>query len=149
MPRADLAPRATRGLGELFLTAGVVIALYTVYELYGTNVLTEHAQQAASAQLHRDWSAAGAPSVAAHGRRPHRPDPHSRVRARLVLHRARGHRSEGARPRSRPLHAGTPLPGKPGNVAIAGHRVGRGAPFDGLVELHSCDPIIVETRDTG
>ena len=138
--------RAARGLGELLLTAGVVIALYAVYELYGTGVLTDRAQQAASAQLHRDWVAPAPPAVA-----PAVGAPVAGIRIpafgpdwsytvlegtdQTVLADGPGH------------YVGTPLPGEPGNVAIAGHRVGRGAPFDGLAQLRSCDPIIVETRD--
>ena len=39
----------------------------------------------------------------------------------------------------------TPLPGEPGNSAIAGHRTTYGAPFGRLNELKAGDPIIVET----
>lgn len=36
----------------------------------------------------------------------------------------------------------------PGNFALAGHRVGKGAPFYDLDLLESCDALVVETRDT-
>ena len=39
----------------------------------------------------------------------------------------------------------TPLPGQPGNAAIAGHRTTYGAPFGRLAELNAGDAIIVET----
>ncbi|MDE0653579.1 MAG: sortase [bacterium] len=39
----------------------------------------------------------------------------------------------------------TPLPGQPGNAAIAGHRTTYGAPFGRLNELNAGDSIIVET----
>ncbi|MEX1280026.1 MAG: sortase [Acidimicrobiia bacterium] len=39
----------------------------------------------------------------------------------------------------------SPLPGQPGNAAIAGHRTTYGAPFNRLDELAAGDPIIVET----
>ena len=39
----------------------------------------------------------------------------------------------------------TPLPGQPGNAAIAGHRTTYGAPFGRLNELNAGDAIIVET----
>ena len=39
----------------------------------------------------------------------------------------------------------TPLPGQPGNAAIAGHRTTYGAPFGRLNELDAGDAIIVET----
>ncbi len=39
----------------------------------------------------------------------------------------------------------TPLPGQPGNAALAGHRTTYGAPFGRLAELSAGDVIIVET----
>jgi len=42
-------------------------------------------------------------------------------------------------------YPGTPLPGEPGNTAIAGHRTTYGAPFYNLNELQEGDPIIVQT----
>ena len=39
----------------------------------------------------------------------------------------------------------TPLPGQPGNAAIAGHRTTYGAPFGQLAELNAGSAIIVET----
>jgi sortase A len=39
----------------------------------------------------------------------------------------------------------TPLPGQPGNAAIAGHRTTHGAPFNQLDELATGDPIVVTT----
>lgn len=39
----------------------------------------------------------------------------------------------------------TPLPGQPGNAAIAGHRTTYGAPFGRIAELNAGDAIILET----
>ncbi len=39
------------------------------------------------------------------------------------------------------------MPGQPGNVAIAGHRVGKGSPFLGLDLLRPGDPIVLETKN--
>lgn len=48
--------------------------------------------------------------------------------------------------RKGPGHYGTtPLPGQPGNAAIAGHRTTYGAPFGRIAELAAGDEIIVET----
>jgi sortase (surface protein transpeptidase) len=43
-------------------------------------------------------------------------------------------------------YKGTALPGEPGNVGVAGHRVGKGAPFNDLDQLSSCNAIVVETQ---
>ncbi|MGY2083262.1 class E sortase [Blastococcus sp. SYSU DS0539] len=45
-------------------------------------------------------------------------------------------------------YAGTAMPGEPGNVALAGHRVGKGSPFLELDLMQPGDPIVVETADT-
>ena len=38
------------------------------------------------------------------------------------------------------------MPGEMGNFAVAGHRVGKGAPFNDLGKLETCDDIVVETQ---
>lgn len=38
------------------------------------------------------------------------------------------------------------MPGEKGNFAVAGHRVGTGAPFNDLGKLKTCDAIVVETK---
>lgn len=38
------------------------------------------------------------------------------------------------------------MPGQAGNFAVAGHRVGKGAPFNDLGNLEVCDAIVVETQ---
>jgi sortase (surface protein transpeptidase) len=40
------------------------------------------------------------------------------------------------------------LPGEPGNMGLAGHRVGKGSPFLDLDQLRPGDPIVVETVDS-
>jgi sortase A len=44
-------------------------------------------------------------------------------------------------------YIGTAMPGEQGNLAIAGHRVGRGSPFLDLDQMRPGDPIVVETAD--
>jgi sortase A len=45
-------------------------------------------------------------------------------------------------------YVGTALPGQPGNLALAGHRVGKGSPFLDADQLRPGDPIVVETADS-
>lgn len=45
------------------------------------------------------------------------------------------------------LYTSTQLPGQRGNMALAGHRDGNGAPFFSADSLRTCDAIVVETRD--
>ena len=43
-------------------------------------------------------------------------------------------------------YSDTQMPDEAGNFALAGHRVGKGAPFNDLGHLNTCDAIVVETR---
>lgn len=45
------------------------------------------------------------------------------------------------------LYTSTQLPGQKGNVGIAGHRDGNGAPFFHLDDMRTCDAVVLETRD--
>ena len=45
-------------------------------------------------------------------------------------------------------YEGTAMPGEPGNMGLAGHRVGKGSPFLDLDQLRPGDPIVVETVDS-
>lgn len=45
------------------------------------------------------------------------------------------------------LYTSTQIPGQHGNVGIAGHRDGNGAPFIELEKMEVCDPIVIQTRD--
>jgi sortase A len=137
-----------RAVGEVLVTAGLVALLFVVYELFVTDLVTERRQGELSVQLQEDWDREGAA-----------PPPHeSKVGdAFAVLHiprfgadyervvlegTAETQLSQG------PGHyTGTAMPGEPGNVALAGHRVGKGSPFLELDLLQPGDPIVVETAD--
>ncbi|MGZ4644240.1 MAG: class E sortase [Blastococcus sp.] len=135
-----------RGLGELLVTVGVVLLLFVVYELFVTDLLNKHAQTQLSDQLQQEWN--DAPSSTSH-------DPLVTGRAFAILHIPRlgsdyrrvvvegtgqDELSQG------PGHyVGTAQPGEQGNVALAGHRVGKGSPFLDLDKLRPGDPIVVET----
>lgn len=43
-------------------------------------------------------------------------------------------------------YVGSPLPGAVGNVAIAGHRVGKGSPFLNLDKLRAGSAIVIRTK---
>lgn len=138
--------QALRVAAELMITLGVVLALFVVYQLVGTGVLTARSQEAASTELDTAWNAPAAPAAA-----PVAGEPVARLHvprfgpawSRVVLEgtdaavlaRGPGH------------YAGTAQPGERGNVALAGHRVSNGAPFEPADRLRSCDAIVLETRD--
>jgi sortase (surface protein transpeptidase) len=153
-PAAAPAPRAplrtaARVLGELLVTAGLVVLLFVVYELWVTDWFAARDQQALDQQVHQTWSAPGTPGVdptsvpvgAAFAvlRIPRLGADFSRV---VVEGSGQDELAQG------PGHyAGTAFPGQPGNVAIAGHRVGKGSPFLDLDLLQPGDPVVVETQN--
>ncbi|MGY2002769.1 class E sortase [Blastococcus sp. SYSU DS1024] len=139
----------SRGIGELFVTAGLVLLLFVVYEVYVTDLLTDRRQDQLSAELQERWEDADADAGLvqveigdAFGvlRIPRLGEDYARVilegTTEEALSQGPGH------------YADTAMPGEPGNVALAGHRVGKGSPFLELDAMQPGDPIVVETVDS-
>ena len=133
---------AVRGLGEVLITLGLVLLLFVFYEVYVTGWLSEGKQRRAEAALHEQWRTGGRP-VPVQGQ------------AFAALHipaiTADYPVLEGTDQETLSIgpghYIGTALPGQPGSFAVAGHRVGQGAPFNDLHLLASCDALVVETAD--
>jgi sortase A len=139
-------------VGELLVTGGLVVLLFVVYELFITDLLNKGAQSDLSHQLHQQWNGQGTGTTAtpfpdltggdafAVLYIPRLGSDYQRVvlegTAEKELSQGPGH------------YAGTALPGQPGNVGLAGHRVGKGSPFLDLDTLRPGDPIVVETVDS-
>ncbi len=152
-PATGPVPARWRGVvrtaGEILVTGGLVVLLFVVYEVFVTDLLTERRQGELSQQLHEDWDRT--PGVV--------PVHESKVGdAFAVLHIPRLGLDyervvlEGTQEKQLaqgPGHyAGTAMPGEQGNLAFAGHRVGKGSPFLELDLLAPGDPIVVETADS-
>ena len=136
-----------RALGELLVTVGVVLLLFVVYEVYVTDFLTEQRQAELTDELYAEW--ADDPPVPG-SQVPgdaiavlHIPRLGADYRQVVLEGTAEEQLSQG------PGHyVGTALPGEQGNLAVAGHRVGKGSPFLELDTLRPGDPIVVETADS-
>jgi sortase (surface protein transpeptidase) len=136
-----------RTLGELLVTGGLVVLLFAVYEVYVTDLFTDHRQAQLSEELHERWE--GSPSA-----------PRESVigDAFAVLHIPRlgpdyervvlQGTTENELSQGPGHYTGTAMPGEQGNVSFAGHRVGKGSPFLDLDTLRPGDPIVVETQDS-
>jgi sortase A len=134
-----------RGLSELAVTAGAVLLLLVVYEVWVTDLLSDRAQDQVAEELREDWTA-GTPEA--------RPD---FGEAFAFVHiprfgadwtRAVVEGTDPAELEEGPGHyVGSAMPGEQGNFAMAGHRVGRGSPFLALDVLEPGDPVVVETVD--
>jgi sortase (surface protein transpeptidase) len=142
---------ATGVLGELLVTAGLVVLLFVVYELFVTDLLNQKAQSDLSQSLHQQWQRTAptttTPRADLTGGNafavlyiPRLGPDYQRVvlegTAEKELSQGPGH------------YEGTALPGQPGNMGLAGHRVGKGSPFLDLDQLRPGDPIVVETVDS-
>ncbi|MGY1803035.1 class E sortase [Blastococcus sp. SYSU D00922] len=138
----------TQLVGEVLVTAGLVVLLFVVYELVVTDVITDRRQEELAQQLHEDWDRS--PTVV--------PVHESKVgdafgvlhipRLGLDYERVVLEGTEEEQLAQGPGHyTGTAMPGEQGNVAFAGHRVGKGSPFLELDLLVPGDPIVVETAD--
>lgn len=152
-PRLGPARATARGVGELFITAGLVLLLFCVYQLVWTNVEANHAQAKVSDTLREQWEHGGG------GELPdgtitlsksdfgkgfaflHIPRLGPKFAKPVVqgvtlpdLARGVGH------------YPTTAVPGAIGNFAVAGHRATNGEPFAHLDEVKVGDSLVVETR---
>ena len=149
--------RRLRRLGQTLLTAGLVAVLFVVYELFVTDRVNGWRQDALTEELRAEWNGdrSGTPPAAVRQTTAadvqigsplailYIPRLGSDYRRVVVEGTAETHLAQG------PGHyPGTALPGRPGNVAIAGHRVGDGSPFLDLDLLRPGDSIVLETEQT-
>ncbi|WP_340377649.1 class E sortase [Streptomyces sp. SS7] len=142
---------ASRAVGEVFITTGVLMLLFVSYQLWWTNVRA-HAQASKEANsLQDDW---------ANGKR--NPGTFSPGQGFAILHIPKldvvvpiaegvsnkkvldkgmvGHYGEGALKTAMPED-------KSGNFGLAGHRNTHGEPFRYINRLQQGDDIVVETQD--
>jgi LPXTG-site transpeptidase (sortase) family protein len=139
-------------MGEVLITLGVVVLLFVVYEVYVTDLISAGKQRDATATLDNEWHDNGTAD-------PERVDHFEGLKegdgfAKLYIPSfgADYHFTvvEGVGEKSLEVGPGhypdTAYPGAPGNFSVAGHRVGKGAPFNDVDLVNACDAIIVETQ---
>lgn len=145
--------RWTLGIvGDLLVTAGLVLLLFVGWQLWFTDVTANRTQDATVSRLTRDFAAPPAPgtpttetpkavpfgSAFAIVRIPRFGADYARPvlegTTRDILQDGIGH------------YDGTVLPGAIGNFAVAGHRTTYGRPFHDIDTLRPGDLVVVETR---
>ena len=154
MNAADSVRTAVRSLGELLITAGVVILLFVAYELWFTNFYTAQEQHDLRHQLEQQWGLPIPQGSSAPGEQPLAEPPLGDGVAILRIPRlgkdyvkviVEGVNHEDLK--KGPGHyPGTAMPGQIGDFVVSGHRTTYGAPFNQLDRLEHLDPIVVETR---
>ncbi len=167
-----------RGIGQLFITCGVVLLLFVVYEVYVTDFFGAQKQEQVKEAMEQRWAGGGATDI------PPVVDVSDGDDGALVppgdanvvdpVARTRTYDTtigEGFANIDIPVFGAdydftvvegttkedlygnpghyddTQYPGELGNFAVAGHRVSKGAPFNALGTLNSCDALVIETRD--
>jgi sortase A len=155
--------RVLGAIGRTCIALGVLILLFVAYQLWGTGIREAQAQRRLETEFEQRLGDAGvtAPDESAQGAGPTPtttapgPPPPSAAEGDAVAHmripdigvdkiviegvtlddlkRGPGH------------YPDTPLPGQPGNAAIAGHRTTYGAPFNRINELEPGDEILITT----
>ncbi|MGP4023099.1 class E sortase [Actinomadura sp. 3N407] len=135
-----------RGMGELCITAGLILMLFVTYSLWGTGRYTQGQQDRLGEEMLSKWQA---PKVTTEKvklgkglamiRIPEFGKDYGFVVIEGVdredLRKGPGH------------YPGTALPGQVGNFVISGHRTTYSAPFNRLGELERGDKILIDTRD--
>ncbi|MFK4146960.1 class E sortase [Streptomyces sp. NPDC004065] len=139
-------------LGELLITAGLVLGLFVVYSLWWTNVIADRRADRQGDRVRDEWaqSAPGGPGAL---------DTKDGIG---FLHVPSMHNGEVLVKKGTstdvlndgvagyyvdPVKAVLPTAGKAGNFTLAAHRDGHGAKFHNIDKVEKGDPIVFETRD--
>ncbi|MFB6837833.1 class E sortase [Streptomyces sp. NPDC056361] len=149
---------ASRVVGELFITLGVVMLLFVTYQLWWTNVLAGQETDRAKAQIEDTW-AKGDAGKKNDDDKPGAFEPGEGFaimyipkldvvapiaegisKAKVLDKGMVGHYGEGKLKTAMPAD-------EQGNFAVAGHRNTHGEPFRYINQLNPGDPIVVETQD--
>jgi sortase A len=141
-----------RGTGQTLITAGLVILLFVVYEVWVTNIFAHYKQQKVENDLVQQWASGKDPLAALPGNGQQTIPSGSGI-ANLYIprlgsdyHFAIVEGTDDSDLEKGPGHyTGTALPGQTGDFAVAGHRVGKGEPFLNLDHLQPGEAIVVET----
>ncbi|HEX7276918.1 MAG TPA: class E sortase [Acidimicrobiales bacterium] len=145
--------RIVRGTGKTLIASGVLILLFVAYQLWGTGLHEARAQN----DLEKSFALIAPPTTVANAETPVTTPPTTAppqvgdAVGRIIIPKANVDKYivEGVGVedlKKAPGHyPGTPMPGEPGNAAIAGHRTTYGAPFYDLSELAVGDAITVFT----
>lgn len=155
----DVVRAGVRGVGQTLVTAGLVVLLFVVYEVYVTNIASNSEQRKIKKVYAQNVQAGKDPL--------HKQDklelpagkqvilPIGQGFANLYIPRLGKDYAktiiEGTRESDLEKGPGhyqkpyTAIPGQIGNFSIAGHRVGKGEPFLNLDLLKPGDPVVVQT----
>src|SRR5580692_11509910 len=150
--------------GRVLIGAGVLLLLFTAYQIWGTSIQESHTQAGLRNQLQTEAGNArirgalaqavaldklptGPPVTAPRTQDPAEGDPIGDIRIPVIgINQVVVEGTNTPDLRKGPGHyIGTPLPGQGGNASIAGHRTTYGHPFYNLDSVKVGDPIVLTT----
>jgi sortase A len=145
--------RLVGGVGELLITAGVLVLLFVAWQLWWTDVVADRRQAQIVQALVDDFGAGRASDVGGDA------FPDLGQEKAFAVIRVPRFGADYARPviegTGRDVLAlgvghydGSAAPGAVGNFAVAGHRTTYGRPFHDIDRLRAGDRVIVETAPT-
>jgi sortase A len=157
--RTDILLLGLRGIGQTLITAGLVILLFVVYEVWVSNIFADAKQSAVHKTFEQQIVNGDNPLVTATQQQAALPGsqqatiPTGTGIANIYMPRLGDdyhftivEGTNDADLEKGPGHySGTALPGQVGNFAVAGHRVGKGEPFLNLDQLQPGDAVVIET----
>lgn len=151
-PSRDPVRTAVRTFGEVLITLGLVVLLFVVYEVYWTDLVSAGKQREATSALDNTWKAeAEDPARQDHFQGLGEGDGFAKMYIPAFGADYNFTIVEGTTAESLEIGPGhytqTAYPGEVGNFSVAGHRVGKGAPFNDINLINSCDAIVVETKN--
>jgi LPXTG-site transpeptidase (sortase) family protein len=138
-------------LGELLITAGLVLGLFVVYSLWWTNVVADRAADKQGDKVRDNWaqdkSGPGALDTKDGIGFLHVP---SMKNGEVLVEKGTSTEvlNDGvAGYYTDPVKATLPMTDKTGNFTLAAHRDGHGAKFHNIDRVKKGDPIVFETKD--
>jgi LPXTG-site transpeptidase (sortase) family protein len=138
-------------LGELLITAGLVLGLFVVYSLWWTNVVADRKADKEADKVRDTWTHQDTGPGALNTKNGigflHVPAMKNGevlvekgTSTKVLNNGVAGYYTD-------PVKAALPMTGKKGNFTLAAHRDGHGAKFHNIDKLRKGDPIVFETRD--
>ncbi|MFI9580753.1 class E sortase [Streptomyces sp. NPDC052236] len=139
-------------LGELLITAGVVLGLFVAYSLWWTNVLADREAAKQSDQMRDGWADSGPGGPGALDTMDGIGFLHVPAMSSGEVLVKKGTESKSlnngiAGYYTEPIKSALPWDAK-GNFTLAAHRDGHGAKFHNIHKVKNGDAIVFETRDT-
>lgn len=136
-------------LGEFLLTLGALVLLFALYESFWTNIESGRQQDQANERLDDIWGDEDGRVNPRQQLSPELGDAFARMYIPSFgsdFHFAVMEGTNESELVAGPGHyPESQMSGQGGNFALAGHRVGKGAPFNDLGNLSACDALVVET----